>query len=102
MGDTIKITNLIQQVLEVVREYFSIELDEQSLSYERFITHLRFLAQRVFTGEHMNLDNLEFQEVIDRLYPEEYACNQKIQALIEAAVQAPGNRGRSGLPGPAH
>ena len=83
MGDTIKITNLIQQVLEVVREYFSIELDEQSLSYERFITHLRFLAQRVFTGEHMNLDNLEFQEVIDRLYPEEYACSQKIQALIK-------------------
>ena len=83
MGDTIKITNLIQQVLEVVREDFSIELDEQSLSYERFITHLRFLAQRVFTGEHMNLDNLEFQEVIDRLYPEEYACSQKIQALIK-------------------
>ena len=83
MGDTIKITNLIQQVLEVVREYFSIELDEQSLSYERFITHLRFLAQRVFTGQHMNLDNLEFQEVIDRLYPEEYACSQKIQALIK-------------------
>ena len=83
MGDTIKITNLIQQVLEVVREYFSIELDEQSLSYERCITHLRFLAQRVFTGEHMNLDNLEFQEVIDRLYPEEYACSQKIQALIK-------------------
>ena len=83
MGDTIKITNLIQQVLEVVREYFSIELDEQSLSYERFITHLRFLAQRVFTGEHMNLDNLEVQEVIDRLYPEEYACSQKIQALIK-------------------
>ena len=25
MGDTIKITNLIQQVLEVVREYFSID-----------------------------------------------------------------------------
>ena len=83
MGDTIKLTNLIQQVLEVVREYFSIELDEQSLSYERFITHLRLLAQRVFTGEHMNLDNLEFQEVIDRLYPEEYACSQKIQALIK-------------------
>ena len=83
MGDTIKITNLIQQVSEVVREYFNIELDEQSLSYERFITHLRFLAQRVFTGEHMNLDNLEFQEVIDRLYPEEYACSQKIQALIK-------------------
>lgn len=83
MGDTIKITNLIQQVSEVIREYFSIELDEQSLSYERFITHLRFLAQRVFTGEHMELDNLEFQKIIDRLYPEEYVCSQKVQALIK-------------------
>ncbi len=83
MGDTIKITNLIKQVSEVVEEYFNIKLDEQSLSYERFITHLRFLAQRVFTGEHMNLDNLEFQKVIDRLYPEEYACSQKVQALIK-------------------
>ena len=83
MGDTIKITNLIQQVSEVVEEYFNIKLDEQSLSYERFITHLRFLAQRVFTGEHMELDNLESQKVIDRLYPEEYACSQKVQALIK-------------------
>ena len=83
MGDTIKITNLIQQVSEVVEEHFNIKLDEQSLSYERFITHLRFLAQRVFTGEHMELDNLEFQKVIDRLYPEEYACSQKVQALIK-------------------
>ena len=83
MGDTIKITNLIQQVSEVVEEYFNIKLDEQSLSYERFITHLRFLAQRVFTGEHIELDNLEFQKVIDRLYPEEYACSQKVQALIK-------------------
>lgn len=83
MGDTIKITNLIQQVSEVVEEYFNIKLDEQSLSYERFITHLRFLAQRVFTGEHMELNNLEFQKVIDRLYPEEYACSQKVQALIK-------------------
>ena len=83
MGDTIKITNLIQQVSEVVEEYFNIKLDEQSLSYERVITHLRFLAQRVFTGEHMELDNLEFQKVIDRLYPEEYACSQKVQALIK-------------------
>lgn len=83
MGDTIKITNLIQQVSEVVEEYFNIELDELSLSYERFITHLRFLAQRVFTGEHMDLDNLEFQKVIDRLYPEEYVCAQKVQELIK-------------------
>lgn len=83
MGDTIKITNLIQQVLEVVKEYFKVELDEQSLHYDRFITHLRFLAQRVFTEERMEFDNLEFQEMIDRICPEEYACSQQVKALIQ-------------------
>lgn len=83
MGDTIKITGLIQQVLETVEEYFHIQLDEQSLSYERFVAHLRFLAQSVLTGEHTGLDNQEFQAVIDRMYPEEHACSEKIRELIK-------------------
>lgn len=45
MRDTIDITRIIQDVLDLVREYFQMELDETSLSYERLITHLRFLAQ---------------------------------------------------------
>ncbi len=84
MGDTIKITTLIQQVTELVKEYFRIQIDERSLSCERFVTHLRFLAQRVLAGEHLKLDNLEFQEVIDRLYPKEYECSQKIRELIQS------------------
>lgn len=84
MGDTIKITTLIQQVMELVKEYFHIQIDERSLSCERFVTHLRFLAQRVLAGEHLKLDNLEFQEVIDRLYPKEYECSQKIRELIQS------------------
>ena len=83
MRDTIDITNLIQQVSEVVIEYFNIQIDEDSLSYERFITHLRFLAQRIFTGEHMESDNPEFQEMIAKMYPEEHVCSQKVQVLID-------------------
>ncbi len=82
MRDTIDITNLIQQVTEVVKEYFNIQMDEESLSYERFVTHLRFLAQRVFTGEHMESDNPDFQQMIAKMYPEEYACSEKVQALV--------------------
>lgn len=84
MRDTIDITNLIQQVAEVVREYFNIEMDEQSLGYDRFITHLRFLAQRVFTGEHMESDSTDFQQMIEKMYPAEHACSQKVQALIRS------------------
>ena len=47
MRDTIDITNLIQNTVGIVKEYFSMEPDETSLNYQRFVTHLRFLAQRI-------------------------------------------------------
>ena len=83
MGDTIKITNLISRYQRWLRKYFNIKLDEQSLSYERFITHLRFLAQRVFTGEHMELDNLEFQRSSTGYIRKNMPADQKVQALIK-------------------
>ena len=50
MRDTIDMTKIIQDVLKLVGEYFHIELDETSTSYERMITHLRFLAHGSTAG----------------------------------------------------
>ena len=36
------------------------ELDEYSLHYERFITHLKFFVQRVFSGTEINDDEKSF------------------------------------------
>ena len=82
MGDTIKITTLIQQVLDEIKSYFQMELDEQSLDFERFIVHLRFLAQSVFTGEHIAQESPQLQQVIASLYPEEAACSRMIRSVI--------------------
>ena len=78
MRDTIDITRIIQDVLDLVREYFQMELDETSLSYERLITHLRFLAQRIYTSETIDDDTglSEFPGMIEQIYPEEYQCSR--------------------------
>lgn len=83
MRDTIDITNLIQEVLGIVKEEFSIIPDEMSLNYERFITHLRFLAQRIYSRELLDSHNPEFYELIEKMYPRESACSQKIAGHIE-------------------
>lgn len=82
MRDTIDITNIIQAVLGIVRDYFQMDLDETSISYERLITHLRFLAQRIYSKELLANDNPEFYEMVARMYPEEYACSLKIRDYI--------------------
>ena len=42
---------MIKDILNIVRYTFQVELDEKSLSYERFVTHLRFFVQRVISRE---------------------------------------------------
>ena len=83
MRDTIDITNLIQNVVKIVKEYFSMDLDETSLNYQRFVTHLRFLAQRIIGGEMLNSENPEFNQLISQMYPEEYACSLKLKDYIQ-------------------
>lgn len=44
MRETISITNIVKDILNIVRRSFVIELDEDSLSYYRFLTHLKFCS----------------------------------------------------------
>ena len=84
MRDTIDMTKIIQDVLQLVGEYFHIEPDENSTSYERMITHLRFLAHRIYSGELLEdgADLEEFHAMIRQMYPEEYACSRKVKEFI--------------------
>lgn len=85
MRDTIDMTRIIQDILKFVGEYFSIELEETSTSYERMITHLRFLAHRIYSGEFLE-DGAgleEFHAMIRQMYPEEYDCSRQVKEFIK-------------------
>ena len=47
LSDINQITEIIQNVLNIVRYHFSIDFDEDSLNYFRFLTHLKFFAQQI-------------------------------------------------------
>ncbi len=81
--DVNKITKLINAVLQIVRIHFKIEFNEKSISYERFLTHLKFFATRVF-------DNTIYQDSMQEIYKvlieeNEYAYSgvRKIVEYIE-------------------
>lgn len=82
MRDTIDITNLIQNVVRIVKEYFIMKPDESSLNYQRFVTHLRFLAQRIVAKELLDSGNAEFNHLISGMYPDEYECSLRIKDYI--------------------
>lgn len=81
--NTIDITKLIQNVLKIVTYHFQKVINEDTLNYERFITHLKFFSQRVITKHNNNGEEEEFYEMVKNQYPDAYACAEKIKSYVE-------------------
>ena len=79
--DAVKFPNLVKKILEIVEEKLQIELDETSLHYERFVTHIKFLLQRVYRKEL--LPESELAELMQKKYQKEYDCSKMVAAYIE-------------------
>lgn len=77
-------TKIMKSILEIVRIHFMITFDEESLSYYRFINHLKFFTQRLVTARlyHDDQDE-ELFLMIKRKYPESYQCTEKIRRFIK-------------------
>lgn len=87
MSDMMKITEMIQVILKTVRNYYGITLDEKSLNYGRFITHLKFLGQRIARKETVHGDDVQFQQMVRDHYPKDYICAQRVRKYIEKRFQ---------------
>ncbi len=82
MQETVNMTKMIQKMIQIVKLYFHIELDESSLDYERFLTHLKFFSQRLFREQFHDDQNDNLGKIIRLQYPEEYKCVGKIKNYI--------------------
>lgn len=83
VATTMNITKFIQQIVNIAKYHFKMELDEESLSYFRFITHLKFFSQRVFNGTHYDNHDDHFYDLIRDKHPEAAACVEKINVFIQ-------------------
>ncbi|MDF2905509.1 MAG: transcription antiterminator BglG [Herbinix sp.] len=85
MSQTMNITKLLPQVLQIVKDDFGITLEENTLHYERFVTHLRFLVQRILNREQFDNIDMEFCEMVKNLYPLEFGCSERIADSLKAS-----------------
>lgn len=86
MNETVDITKLMQTANVIVKYEFKRDLDEDSIDYERFITHLKFFAQRVLQGKTHKDADTELYDMIKECYPKHFACAQKIARYVEKSM----------------
>lgn len=80
---TALLAKTVQDILNIVKYHFSINLNEESVYYERFITHLKFFVARILSDTEMVNDDLGFMLELKQKYKEEYLCSLKINSFIE-------------------
>lgn len=87
--DAVKFPDQMQAIVDIVERDLGILLDESSLHYERFMTHIKFLIQRIYRKELLFSEDRELSLLMQRKYPREYQCNVKVAEYI---MQATGSR----------
>ena len=75
--DAVRFPNQMKEILGIVADELGIEMDEGSLHYERFLTHVKFLLQRIYRKELLEEEENEITEMMQRKYPKEYSCSRK-------------------------
>lgn len=81
--DALNFPNLMKAVMEIAKETLGIEFDENSLHYERFVTHVKFLLQRIYRKELLSDEEEELAAMVKRKYEREYICSRQIAEYIE-------------------
>lgn len=78
-----EMTKIIQRIVNIIKYHYKMDLDEYSLNYERFITHLKFFVHRLFSGVELEEDkDAGFLFMLKERYKEEYECALKVREYI--------------------
>ena len=84
--DAVKFPDQMQAIVDIVEHDLGILLDESSLHYERFMTHIKFLIQRIYRKELLSSEDRELSLLMQRKYPREYQCSVKVAEYIMKAT----------------
>ncbi len=83
IGDVANIIKIMQEILNIIKYYFKVDFNEESIIYYRFVTHLKFFAQRVFNHSIYEDDESDLFELLKVKYERSYKCVLKIKEFIE-------------------
>lgn len=79
VDNVMQLTRIMQDITNIIKYNFQIELDEDSIHYYRYINHIKSFAQRLLTGTiYDGEDDLEILSLITKKYGNSHNCALKV------------------------
>jgi beta-glucoside operon transcriptional antiterminator len=80
-----QVSRIVTDIIGIVRLFYGKVVDEDSVSYNRFVTHIQYFAQRVINGVVQGTNDSFLYEQVKLNYPEAFSCSEKIKNFIETS-----------------
>ena len=87
MPEVMHITRAMQEILHIVQYQLKLEYDEEGLSYQRFVTHLKFFSQRMLNSTVVDDDDLSLHQAVKDNYPLAWKCAEKVALHLASTYQ---------------
>ncbi|OCG21716.1 MULTISPECIES: BglG family transcription antiterminator LicT [unclassified Gilliamella] len=89
MPNIVNLTKIMREILNIVKYHFNFEYDENCLSYQRFVTHLKFFAHRISNQQFQPHQDTSLYEIIRQKYAQSYLCTKQIDLHLIQQYQHP-------------
>lgn len=87
MPEVMHVTRVMQEILQLVKYQLHLEYNEESLSYQRFVTHLKFFAQRMLTRTVVEDDDESLHSAVKDNYAKAWKCAEIVARHLQKSYQ---------------
>lgn len=86
--DAISLTQLIEEILTIIKYTLRISFAENDIYFQRFITHLKFFTEQVLKSKTPSLAENQVENelflLVTNQYPEAFEATKKVAELLES------------------
>lgn len=84
-----QIAKIVTNILDIGRFHYGKISEPDMVSYNRFVTHIQYFAQRVVNGLVQGANDSFLYEQVKLNYPRAFACTEKIKTFVETSYDFP-------------
>ncbi|MBF0806690.1 MULTISPECIES: BglG family transcription antiterminator LicT [unclassified Streptococcus] len=78
-----QVHRMVHQILDIVRLHLGWANFTEDTSFHRFVTHLRYFAQRVLQGQVEGREDAFLYQQVQVNYPQAFAVSEKIKTFVK-------------------
>lgn len=84
-----QIAKIVTNILDIVRFHYGKISEADMVSYNRFVTHIQYFAQRVINGLVQGSNDSFLFEQVKLNYPQAFTCTEKIKSFVDTSYDFP-------------